>query len=60
MILYPIFLLVLVVEGLEGLVRKAMNVGEYYAFQVKEGCGIDILQLVDNTLLIGNGGWKQI
>ncbi|XP_058781854.1 uncharacterized protein LOC131656089 [Vicia villosa] len=54
------FLFVLAAEGLTGLVKKAKEVKEYSAYQVKEGCTIDVLQFPDDTLLIDNGVWKQI
>ncbi|XP_058776577.1 uncharacterized mitochondrial protein AtMg01250-like [Vicia villosa] len=54
------FLFVLVAEKLTGLVRKSLEIGEYYGFAIKGWCIIDILQFVDDTLLIGEGSWKHV
>ncbi|CAI8600798.1 unnamed protein product [Vicia faba] len=54
------FLFVLVAEGLTGLVRKPMEIGEYCGFEVNERCIVDILQFAYDTLLVGEGSWKHI
>ncbi|XP_058785025.1 uncharacterized protein LOC131659931 [Vicia villosa] len=48
------FLFVIVVEGLKGLVSKAVDIGEYVGFNIRRACSVDILQFADDTLLIGS------
>ncbi|XP_058764483.1 uncharacterized mitochondrial protein AtMg01250-like [Vicia villosa] len=55
-----LFLFVLVTEGLTVLVKKAIKIGEYEGFLISDKCMVDILQFADDTLLIGEGNWKQI
>lgn len=54
------FLFVLVVEGLRGLVARASEVQDFKGLNVKGKGIIDILLYADNTLLIGEGGWKHV
>ncbi|XP_058747172.1 uncharacterized protein LOC131620179 [Vicia villosa] len=54
------FLFVLVTEGLTGLVRKSIEIGEFDYFSINRNCPIDILQFADDTLLVGKGNWKHI
>ncbi|XP_058726397.1 uncharacterized protein LOC131597738 [Vicia villosa] len=54
------FLFVLVAEGLSGLVTRSIEVGDFQRFDIKRSCGVDILQFADDTLLVGEGSWKQI
>ncbi|XP_058776459.1 uncharacterized protein LOC131650771 [Vicia villosa] len=54
------FLFVLVTEGLTGLVRKAVENGEYIGVDIKGKCQIGILQVVDDTLMVGEGSWKHV
>ncbi|XP_058752759.1 uncharacterized protein LOC131625939 [Vicia villosa] len=54
------FIFVLVAEGLAGLVKKSIEVGDFQRFEIKRSCGVDILQFADDTLLVGEGSWKQI
>ncbi|XP_058741125.1 uncharacterized protein LOC131613475 [Vicia villosa] len=54
------FLFVLVAEGLRGLVSRASQVQDFKGLNVKGKCYVDILQYADDTLLIGEGGWKHV
>lgn len=54
------FLFVLVVEGLTGLISKAIVRGEIDGFRVEEGVKVEIIQFVDNTLFIGSRGWTNL
>ncbi|XP_058733040.1 uncharacterized mitochondrial protein AtMg01250-like [Vicia villosa] len=54
------FLFVLVAEGLTTLVKKATSLGDYEGFIINGKCSVDILQFANDTLLIGEGNWKQI
>ncbi|XP_058726606.1 uncharacterized protein LOC131597964 [Vicia villosa] len=52
------FLFVVVAEGLAGLVRKSIELGEFNSFDIK-GCKVDLLQFADDTLLVGDGSWRH-
>ncbi|XP_058739158.1 uncharacterized protein LOC131611048 [Vicia villosa] len=47
-------------EGLSGLVRKSIEIGEFESFCIKSSCWVDILQFADDTLLMGEGTWKHV
>ncbi|XP_058755612.1 uncharacterized protein LOC131628815 [Vicia villosa] len=47
-------------EGLQSRERKAKEMGEFSSFIVKDSCAMDILQFADDTLMLGNGGWKYV
>ncbi|XP_058746531.1 uncharacterized protein LOC131619458 [Vicia villosa] len=57
--LFP-FLYVIVAEGLKGLVKKAVENGDFKSFDINRVCSIDILQFADDTLLVGDGSWNNI
>lgn len=42
-------------EGLTRMVRRAANKGDYSRFDVNDEVKVDILQLADDTIIIGNG-----
>ncbi|XP_058726307.1 uncharacterized protein LOC131597639 [Vicia villosa] len=54
-----LFLFVLVAEGLTGLVKQYIEVGEFQRFDIKDSCWVDILQFADDTLIVGDGNWKH-
>ncbi|XP_058725894.1 uncharacterized protein LOC131597202 [Vicia villosa] len=54
------FLFVVVVEGLTGLIRKSIEVGEFESFSIHRKCEVDILQFTNDTLLVGKGTWKYV
>ncbi|XP_058776631.1 uncharacterized protein LOC131650953 [Vicia villosa] len=54
------FLFVLIAEGLTGLVRKSIEVGEFQSFSIKDSCKVDILQFADDTLIVGDDNWKHV
>lgn len=37
-----------------------MELGEYVGFNVRRPCSVDLLQFVGDTLMIGEGSWKQV
>ncbi|XP_058774436.1 uncharacterized protein LOC131648722 [Vicia villosa] len=53
------FLFVIVAEGLNLMVNKAVENGDFVGCNVKGKCFVDILQFVDDTLLVGDGSWKH-
>lgn len=57
---FPPFLFVLVTEGLVGLIRKVVNICAFSGFQVLEQNSKEVLQFADNTLLLGEGDWKNV
>lgn len=54
------FLFVIVEEGLEGLVNKAVENGDYAGFSMKGKSFIDVLQLADDSLMVGDGSWTHL
>lgn len=42
------------------LVRKSIEIGGFCGFSINGKCQVDILQCVDDTLLVGEGSWKQV
>ncbi|XP_058759359.1 uncharacterized protein LOC131632631 [Vicia villosa] len=54
------FLFVIVAEGLSGLIRKSIEVGEFQRFTIKGSCCVDVLQFADDTLIIEDGNWKHV
>ncbi|XP_058784289.1 uncharacterized mitochondrial protein AtMg01250-like [Vicia villosa] len=54
------FIFVLVTEGLTGLVRKSIEVGEFQSYSIKGACKVDVLQFADDTLIVGDGNWKHV
>lgn len=46
--------------GLAGLVRKASGVGDFKGFNVQNRFKVKILQFAYDTLLIGDGRWKNL
>ncbi|CAK8539652.1 unnamed protein product [Lathyrus sativus] len=53
------FLFVLVVEGLSSLIYASKR-GDFESFRVDEGLSVEIIQFVDDTLIIGERGWKNL
>ncbi|XP_058733961.1 uncharacterized protein LOC131605645 [Vicia villosa] len=51
------FLYVLEAEGLSGLVRKSVEVGD---LAIKGSCWVENLQFAYDTLLVGEGTWKHV
>ncbi|XP_058726398.1 uncharacterized protein LOC131597740 [Vicia villosa] len=54
------FLYVIVAEGLTGLVRKSIEVGDFFRGTINGSCWVDILQFADYTLIVGEGSWKDV
>ncbi|XP_058756952.1 uncharacterized protein LOC131630178 [Vicia villosa] len=46
-------------EGLSGLVRKSIKVGEFGKLSIKGSCWVENLQFADDTLHVGEGTWKH-
>ncbi|XP_058725808.1 uncharacterized mitochondrial protein AtMg01250-like [Vicia villosa] len=54
------FIFVIVVEGLNLLIKKAVENGDFAGCNVNSRCVVDILQFADDTLLTGDGSWKHL
>ncbi|XP_058734060.1 uncharacterized protein LOC131605759 [Vicia villosa] len=54
------FLFVIVAEGLAGLVRKSSDIGAFNGMGINGSRPVDILQFADDTLLVGEGSWRQV
>ncbi|XP_058751960.1 uncharacterized protein LOC131625078 [Vicia villosa] len=55
-----LFLFVIIGEGLSTLVKKAVEVDVFSAFNFAGNYDINILQFADDTLLVVNSNWKQV
>ncbi|XP_058776799.1 uncharacterized protein LOC131651145 [Vicia villosa] len=54
------FLFVLVAEGLTGIVKQSIHIGELQNFILSDSYSVDILQFADDTLIMGEGSWKHV
>lgn len=54
------FLFVLVMEGLTGLIKKEVDLNEFIGFSVNEEIVFDILQIGDDTLILGESSWSNL
>lgn len=54
------FFFVIVAEGLTGLVKKVMAVGNYTGLNIISECIIEILQFTDDALMVNEASWKQV
>lgn len=59
-ILYQFFLFTIVVEGLAGLVKQAINIDLFKGFHVLEGVSFNLIQFADDTILVGDGFWSNL
>ncbi|XP_058742173.1 uncharacterized protein LOC131614628 [Vicia villosa] len=54
------FLFVLVTEGLAGLVKKSVEIGEFQGFGINGNCVVVILQFANDTLIVGERNWRHV
>ncbi|GAU51046.1 hypothetical protein TSUD_371240 [Trifolium subterraneum] len=54
------FLFLIAVEGLTGLMRKAVEIGKFKGYRVSDCLQFPILQFADDTILLGNGSWDNL
>lgn len=52
---YPSFLFLMVVEGLAGMVKKAVSESRLVEFQVHQSLNSYLFQVADDTILVGLG-----
>ncbi|CAK8575105.1 unnamed protein product [Lathyrus sativus] len=55
-----LFLFVLVADVLTSMISKASERGNFEGFRDKEGLLVEIIQFSNDTLIIGEGGWKNL
>lgn len=55
-----LFFLVIVRKGLSCLIKKVVVAGDLKEFHVDEDTSMEIIQFIDNTLIMGEGGWKNL
>jgi hypothetical protein len=49
------FLFLIVVEGLAGMMRRAVDIGKFRGYQVSNSINFQMLQFADDTILMGEG-----
>jgi hypothetical protein len=54
------FLLLIVAEGLAGLVKRAAEIGRFKGYQINPSLQFQILQFADDTILMGEGIWSNL
>jgi hypothetical protein len=54
------FLFLIAVEGLTGMMRKAVDIGKFKGYKINGSIHFQILQFVDDTILMGEGCWDNI
>lgn len=54
------FLFTIVAEGFASMTRKSVSNGFYNSFQLSNEVEYNLLQFADDTILFGDGSWKNI
>jgi hypothetical protein len=54
------FLFLIAVEGLAGLMRRAVDIGKFKGYQVSTNDHFELLQFADDTILMGEGSWSNL
>ncbi|GAU27776.1 hypothetical protein TSUD_215870 [Trifolium subterraneum] len=54
------FLFLIVVEGLAGMMRRAVEIGRFKGFHVNDNLQFQMLQFADDTILMGNSTWENL
>jgi hypothetical protein len=54
------FLFLIVIEGLAGLMRRAMEGGHFTGYEVCNNLMFHTLQYADDTIIVGEGNWKNL
>ncbi|MCI30788.1 LINE-1 reverse transcriptase like, partial [Trifolium medium] len=42
------------------MVKRAVEIGKFRGYMIKEGTQFPILQFADDTMLIGDGSWENL
>jgi hypothetical protein len=53
-------LFLIVVEGLAGMMSKAVEIGKFKGYEVSDSLHFQMLQFADDTILMGEGSWENI
>lgn len=56
----PLFLFLLVVEGLKRLMHNATTLGEFQEFHFNDDIHFELLQFLDDTIIVYDGSWKNL
>lgn len=54
------FLFLIIAKDLLGLIKKALDMGDFKWFKVDEETLVELIQFVDDTIFIRGGGWKHL
>lgn len=54
------FLLLIAAEGLAGLMRSAIDLGNFQPFNAFDSVPISLLQFVDDTIIVGDSSWENL
>ncbi|CAJ2637312.1 unnamed protein product [Trifolium pratense] len=54
------FLFLIVVEGLSGLMNKAVGSGSFHGYKVNNNLMFHTLQFADDTIIVGEGKWDNL
>ncbi|XP_050907558.1 uncharacterized protein LOC127120978 [Lathyrus oleraceus] len=54
------FLFLIIAKDLLGLIKKALDMGDFKWFKVDEETSVELIQFADDTVFIGGGGWKHL
>jgi hypothetical protein len=54
------FLFLIVAEGLAGMMKRAVEIGNFKGYHVNHNMQFQILQFADDTILMGEGSWDNI
>jgi hypothetical protein len=49
-----------VAEGLAGMMKRAVEIGNFKGYHVNHNMQFQILQFADDTILMGEGSWDNI
>lgn len=58
--LYPLSSLFYLWKGLTCLMKKAVEIGDFRGFKVNEEVIMDILQFAKDTIIVGEGSWRNL
>lgn len=57
---YIPFIFVIAMEGITGLMKKAVEIGKFRGFHVNEDVKFDILQLTEDRVILREGIWRNL
>ncbi|MCI04724.1 LINE-1 reverse transcriptase like [Trifolium medium] len=54
------FIFLIVAEGLAGMVRRAVEIGQFKGYKINDSLHLQLLQFADDTILMGEGSWDNL